>query len=68
MEKFKLEYEKLYRALKKAQENESKLLQKCRDLNIEIVTNASKVETALQLSEDDSIAIETLKQVYSDFK
>ena len=43
LEKFRVEYEKLHKALKKLHESEKQLMQKCRELNAEIVANASKV-------------------------
>lgn len=43
-------------------ENERRLVDKCRELNNEIVTAASKVQSALKLSEDDQFTIATLKQ------
>jgi hypothetical protein len=33
LEKFRLEYEKLHRALKKSHEQEKRLVEKCRELN-----------------------------------
>ena len=49
------EYEKLHRALKKSHESEKRLIKKCRELNAEIVSNASKVQTALKLSQEDQV-------------
>ena len=63
LEKFRVEYEKLHRALKKSHDGEKRLMQKCRELNAEIVANAAKVTTALKLSQDDKSTISTLKQV-----
>ena len=62
LEHFRLEYEKLHRALKKSHESEKRLIKKCRDLNSEIVQNASKVQTALKLSQDDQGTISGLKK------
>ena len=62
LEKFRIEYEKLHKALKKSHESEKRLMQKCRELNSEIVANASKVTTALKLSQDDKGTIASLKQ------
>ncbi len=61
LEHFRLEYEKLYRAVRKSHESEKRLIKKCRDLNAEIVSNATKVQTALNLSQEDSGTIESLK-------
>ena len=63
LEKFRIEYEKLHRALKKSHDSEKRLMQKCRELNGEIVANAAKVTTALKLSQDDKGTISSLKQV-----
>ena len=63
LEKFRIEYEKLHRALKKSHESEKRLMQKCRELNAEIVANAAKVQTALKLSQEDQTTIASLKKV-----
>jgi hypothetical protein len=63
LEKFKIEYEKLHRALKKSHESEKRLMQKCRELNAEIVANSAKVATALKLSQEDQATIASLKKV-----
>ncbi|KAK0049011.1 cilia- and flagella-associated protein 58-like [Biomphalaria glabrata] len=62
LEKFRLEYEKLHKALKKSHESERRLMQKCRELNAEIVANSAKVVTALKLSQDDQSTIASLKK------
>lgn len=62
LEHFRLEYEKLHRALKKSHESEKRLIKKCRDLNAEIVSNATKVQTALNLSKEDQATIANLKK------
>jgi chromosome segregation ATPase len=62
LEHFRLEYEKLHRALKKSHESEKRLIKKCRELNHEIVSNATKVQTALQLSKEDQTTIGNLKK------
>ena len=61
MEKFRLEYEKQYRALKTSHENEKKLLRKCRDLNEEILGKVQKVQSALKYTQDDSNMINHLR-------
>ena len=63
LEKFRVEYEKLHRALKKSHESEKRLMGKCRELNSEIVANAAKVGTALKLSQEDQTTISSLKKV-----
>nr|CAB3228189.1 coiled-coil domain-containing protein 147 [Phallusia mammillata] len=62
LERFRVEYEKLHKALKKSHESEKRLMSKCRELNAEIVTNSSKVAQALKLSQDDQATIQQLKQ------
>jgi len=62
LEHFRLEYEKLHRALKKSHESEKRLIKKCRDLNAEIVSNATKVQTALNLSKEDQATIANRKK------
>lgn len=63
LEKFRNEYEKLHKALKKSHESEKRLMQKCRELNAEIVANSAKVSTALKLSQEDQATIASLKKV-----
>ena len=62
LERFRQEYEKLHRALKKSHESEKRLIKKCKELNSEIVANAAKVQTALKLSQDDQGTITALKK------
>merc|ERR1719460_1066345 len=62
LERFRQEYEKLHRALKKSHESEKRLIKKCRELNSEIVSNAAKVQTALKLSQEDQNSIASLKR------
>ena len=66
LERFRVEYEKLHKALKKSYEGEKRLTQKCRELNAEIVANAAKVSTALKLSQEDQGTIASLKKVKFD--
>ena len=62
LERFRLEYEKLHHALKKSHEYEKQLISKCRELNQEIVSNASKVQSALRMSRNDQNNITLLKK------
>ncbi|KAM8924702.1 cilia- and flagella-associated protein 58 [Pelodytes ibericus] len=62
LERFRGEYEKLHRVLKKSNENEKRLMAKCRELNAEIVANSAKVATALKLSQEDQTTIASLKK------
>lgn len=45
LETFRLEYEKLHRALKKSHEQEKRLVKKCRELNTEILSNQVESST-----------------------
>jgi chromosome segregation ATPase len=62
LERFRQEYLKLHRALKKSHDNEKRLMKKCQDLSNEIVANAAKVATALKLSQEDQATIASLKK------
>eukprot|EP01013_Petalomonas_cantuscygni_P022822 TRINITY_DN44143_c0_g1_i1.p1 TRINITY_DN44143_c0_g1~~TRINITY_DN44143_c0_g1_i1.p1 ORF type:complete len:881 (+),score=280.53 TRINITY_DN44143_c0_g1_i1:168-2810(+) len=62
LERFRLEYKKLHRALKKSHESEKRLIKKCQDLSAEIVANAQKVQTALKLSQEDQGTILSMKK------
>ena len=59
---FKVEYEKLFRALTKSFQHEQHLTKKCNELSSEINKNAAAVKEALQLSQKDQCAIALLKQ------
>ena len=48
-EPFKEDYEKLLEALEKSHDSERKLESKCRELNAELVSNAARVQSALQV-------------------
>ncbi|XP_052400736.1 cilia- and flagella-associated protein 58 [Carassius gibelio] len=60
-EKFRVEYEKIAKALQKSHENEKRLMSKCRELNAEIMSNTVKVSTALKLADEDQATITSLK-------
>ena len=62
LDRFRAEYEKLHRALKKSSEGEARLLAKCRELDGEIAANAARVQTALKLSQEDQQTILSLKR------
>ncbi|KFP66709.1 Coiled-coil domain-containing protein 147, partial [Cariama cristata] len=61
LEKFQIEYEKLHAVMKKSHENEKRLMEKCRELNAELVVNSSKVAALKQLSKDDEGTISSMK-------
>ncbi|XP_037605427.1 cilia- and flagella-associated protein 58 [Sebastes umbrosus] len=62
MEKIRMEYQKLIHALKMSQENEKRLMSKCRELNAEVVSTSTKVSAALKLSKEDETTVTSLKQ------
>ncbi|CAF3790477.1 unnamed protein product [Rotaria magnacalcarata] len=62
LDKFRTEYEKLHKALLKSHDSEKRLMQKCRELNAELVTNSAKVQSALKLSDEDKNAIASLRK------
>lgn len=62
LERFRLEYETLYRALKKSHESERRLLKKCRELTSEITNTSNKVATATKMSLEDQALILQLKK------
>uniref|UniRef100_A0A8C0EKF3 Cilia and flagella associated protein 58 n=1 Tax=Bubo bubo TaxID=30461 RepID=A0A8C0EKF3_BUBBB len=61
LEKFRIEYEKLHAVMKKSRENENRLMEKCRELNAELVVNSSKIATLTKLSKDDRGTISSMK-------
>ncbi len=63
-EKFRVEYEKVAKALQKSNENEKRLMSKCRELNAEIMSNTVKVSTAMKLADEDQATINSLKMVH----
>lgn len=62
LERFRLEYETLYRALKKSHESEKRLVKKCKELTMDIATTVKKTEAAVRLSAEDQQQIVGLKQ------
>ena len=61
LERFRVEYEKINKALKSSHEQEKRLLSKCRELSKDILAGATKVQSALKFSNDDSQTISYLK-------
>lgn len=66
LEQFRMEYEKLLRALKLSHENEKKLIKACRDLNNSIADSTIKVQNALRMSSEDNSQIKSLRQTLSN--
>lgn len=54
LERFRNEYEKLHRALKTSYESEKRLVNRCKELNNMIITNAARVKSAIMLTQQDS--------------
>eukprot|EP00672_Neobodo_designis_P016052 CAMPEP_0174841994 /NCGR_PEP_ID=MMETSP1114-20130205/9650_1 /TAXON_ID=312471 /ORGANISM="Neobodo designis, Strain CCAP 1951/1" /LENGTH=845 /DNA_ID=CAMNT_0016076191 /DNA_START=94 /DNA_END=2631 /DNA_ORIENTATION=+ len=61
LERFRLEYEKLHRALKKSHESERRLVKKCQELSQEIMANSAKIQSAIKMSQGDHNTIEAFK-------
>ncbi|OMJ91271.1 hypothetical protein SteCoe_6252 [Stentor coeruleus] len=61
LEKFRQDYEKLHRTLKRSHEIEKRLIKKCKDLNRDIQVNARNVQEALKMAQKDSDEIKKLK-------
>lgn len=61
LDKFRKEYNKLYTALKASHNNEKQLLQTCRNMKAEILSNGAKVTQALKMSQDDKTTVERMK-------
>ena len=62
LENFRIEYEKLHRNLLRCHENEKRLMKRCEELTQQIVANAIKVQTAINLSKEDQNTIAILKK------
>ncbi len=58
-----MEYEKLHGALKKSHESEKRLMNKCRELNAELVATTAKVSTASAVEDDESQLASLRKEV-----
>lgn len=61
LEKFRQDYEKLHRTLKRSHEIEKRLIKKCKDLNKEIQVNARNVQEALRMAQKDNDEIQKLR-------
>ena len=61
LDKFRIQYERLYRAFKFSFENEKRLLSKCKELNDIILNNAAKIKAALDMSKEDANTIKKLQ-------
>lgn len=61
---FKVEYEKLHQKLVESHEQNMKLIEKYRQLNDEIIANANKVSSVMQLSQTDQMTISDLRNEF----
>lgn len=62
VEPFRVEYEKLYKALMRSHESEKRLTKKIRDLNNEIGTSGHSVQTAMKNAAEDQQTIANLRR------
>lgn len=61
LDPFRVEFEKVHRLLQKSLEGEKKLIGKIKELKDELSTQFSKMETAVQLSQEDEGTISSLR-------
>ncbi|EAY02691.1 hypothetical protein TVAG_406680 [Trichomonas vaginalis G3] len=61
---FRAEYEKLHQSLVKSHSENLVLIEKCRQLNNDILANANKVSSVMQLSQSDQRTIAGLKHEF----
>ncbi len=52
MDRFRLEFEKLYRALKRSHDNEKRLVRKLGELNLEAANSTTKEQVAIKLNQE----------------
>ena len=64
MDRFREEYELLYKHLVESHKNNQKLIEQCKDLNNSILANANKVSSVLTLSQDDQKTISGLRHEF----
>ena len=61
LDTFRHEYAKLFNILQKSMTNQARYIEKCRNLESEIVGNKAKVRTVSKLGEEDSKSISKLR-------
>ena len=61
---FRVEYEKLHKSLVQSHDDNLKLIAQCRQLNEDILANASKVSSVMSLSQKDQVTINGLKHEF----
>eukprot|EP00049_Salpingoeca_infusionum_P018965 m.359526 g.359526 ORF g.359526 m.359526 type:complete len:867 (-) comp18604_c0_seq1:381-2981(-) len=62
LEQVRDEYSKLYEALVKSHDSEKRLMAKCRDLSSELVSNAAKVQSAMNSVRGDETSVAQLQK------
>jgi len=65
MHKFHGEFERLYYALQRVQDNERRLLHKTRQLNDDIDANVASVSAVMAMTEEEAIANVETKKVHA---
>ena len=63
LERFRGEFEKLYKTLKRVHENERRLTKKCRQLNDEIADNVARVSAVLGMTQEELVVNAGIRQV-----
>ncbi|EAR86580.1 flagellar associated protein (macronuclear) [Tetrahymena thermophila SB210] len=61
LDRFRQEFEKFHRALKVSQENEKRLLAKCREYTSDIGAHTANLQGALKMTQEDNTTIAHLK-------
>jgi len=61
LDTFRVEYEKIYESFLVSHQHNAQLVDKCRELNSEILANSTKVSSILKLSQDDQRTIAGLR-------
>jgi len=62
LQKFKDEYEKIFKTLRSSYEGETKVIKKCKEINNQIFEKASNVRAAIRMASNEVEKISTLKQ------
>jgi chromosome segregation ATPase len=62
LERFRMEYEKLHRALRKSHDSEKRLIKRCQDLTKDATEIAVRVQQALKLAQDDESTVVGLRK------
>lgn len=64
LDQFRQDYEELYNSLKDSHEKNMNLINKCKDLNNNILANANKISSVMQLSQNDQRTIVGLRHEF----